>query len=86
LDEADFGNEVSNMADKYCLGDIVEFRKEHPCGSRQWEVMRTGADFRVKCLGCAHQVMLPRPKFEKSVKKIIKSNLQSDTIDNAKKI
>lgn len=64
------------MADKYSVGDIVEFRKLHPCGCKQWEVMRTGADFRVKCLGCAHQVMLPRPKFEKSVKKIIKSNLQ----------
>jgi hypothetical protein len=47
------------MADRFCLGDIVELRKEHPCGSRQWEVMRTGADFRMKCLGCGHQVMLP---------------------------
>lgn len=63
-----------NMADKYYLGDIVEFRKDHPCGFRQWEVMRTGADFRVKCLGCGHQVMMPRTKFEKSVKKIIKSS------------
>jgi len=58
---------------KYCIGDIVELRKQHPCGSREWEVMRTGADFRIKCLGCLHQVMLPRPKFEKSVKKIIKA-------------
>lgn len=70
------------MADKFCLGDIVEFRKEHPCGSKQWEVMRTGADFRVKCLGCSHQVMMPRPKFEKSVKKIIKSNLPTDPAGN----
>jgi hypothetical protein len=70
------------MADRFCLGDIVEFRKEHPCGSKQWEVMRTGADFRVKCLGCAHQVMLPRPKFEKSVKKIVKSNLPTDPAGN----
>lgn len=67
------------MADKYCLGDIVEFKKGHPCGSKQWEVMRTGADFRVKCLGCGHQVLMPRPKFEKSVKKIIKSNLPIDS-------
>jgi hypothetical protein len=70
------------MADKYCLGDIVEFRKEHPCGNKQWEVMRTGADFRVKCLKCGHQVMMPRPKFEKSVKKIIKSILQEGSPDN----
>lgn len=62
------------MPDKYNIGDIVEFRKEHPCGNKQWEVTRTGADFRVKCQGCLHQVMLPRPKFEKCVKKIIKSN------------
>lgn len=66
---------VTVLADKYCLGDIVEFRKKHPCGSAQWEVTRTGADFRVKCLGCTHQVMMPRTKFEKRVKKIIKSNL-----------
>ncbi|HOJ80747.1 MAG TPA: DUF951 domain-containing protein [Clostridiales bacterium] len=67
------------MADRYRLGDIVEFRKQHPCGSKQWEVMRTGADFRVKCLGCGHQVMMPRPKFEKSVKKIIRPFLSADT-------
>ncbi|PYG87208.1 hypothetical protein LY28_02346 [Ruminiclostridium sufflavum DSM 19573] len=63
------------MPDRYALGDIVEMKKQHPCGSRQWEVIRTGADFRIKCVGCGHQVMLARTKFEKSVKKIIKSNL-----------
>jgi len=61
------------MADRYRLGDIVEFRKPHPCGSKEWEVMRTGADFRVRCLGCGHQVMMPRPRFEKSVKKIVET-------------
>ena len=65
------------MPDKFCVGDIVELKKQHPCGGKQWEVMRTGADFRMKCLGCMHQLMLPRTKFEKSVKKIIKSNLNS---------
>ncbi|MDF2531051.1 MAG: hypothetical protein K0R80_637 [Clostridia bacterium] len=55
------------------LGDIVETKKEHPCGSKQWEVIRVGADFKIKCLGCNRIVMLPRPKFEKSVKKVIKS-------------
>lgn len=67
------------MPDKYALGDIVEMKKQHPCGSKQWEIVRTGADFRIKCVGCEHQVMLARTKFEKSVKKIIKSNLVSDT-------
>lgn len=64
------------MAHKYCLGDIVELKKQHPCGSKQWEVTRIGADFKMKCLGCEHQVMVPRTKFEKSVKKIVKSNQQ----------
>jgi hypothetical protein len=46
--------------------------------------MRTGADFRVKCLGCGHQVMMPRPRFEKSVKRIIKPFLSTDPADDAK--
>lgn len=58
---------------QFNLGDIVETKKEHPCGSKQWEVIRVGADFKIKCLGCERIVMLPRPKFEKSVKKVIKS-------------
>ncbi len=67
------------MADRFAVGDIVEMKKQHPCGSKQWEVIRTGADFRIKCLGCSHQVMLARTKFEKAVKKIIKSNLVQET-------
>jgi len=58
---------------KYMVGDIVKMKKAHPCGSDEWEVMRTGMDFRIKCLGCGRQVMLPRPKFEKGVKKVIKA-------------
>ncbi len=61
------------MDHRYSIGEIVELKKQHPCGSKQWEITRVGVDFRIKCLGCDHQVMLPRPKFEKSVKKIIKS-------------
>lgn len=56
---------------KYMVGDVVKMKKAHPCGSDQWEVMRTGMDFRIKCLGCGRQVMLPRPKFEKGVKKVL---------------
>ncbi|WP_049817975.1 DUF951 family protein [Thermosediminibacter oceani] len=47
-------------------------KKKHPCGSLEWEIWRMGADFGIKCLGCGRKVMIPRPKFEKSVKKIIK--------------
>ena len=61
------------MDHRYKIGEIVELKKQHPCGSKQWEITRVGADFRIRCLSCDHQVMLPRPKFEKSVKKIIKS-------------
>jgi hypothetical protein len=67
------------MPEKFSLGDIVELKKQHPCGSRQWEVTRAGMDFRIKCLGCDRQVMLPRPKFEKSVKKIIKHRSSDDS-------
>jgi len=62
------------MITEFNLGDIVETRKGHPCGSNQWEIIRLGADIKIKCTGCGRIVMLPRPKFEKSVKKIIKSN------------
>jgi len=57
------------------LGDIVEMKKTHPCGSKNWEVIRLGADIKIKCLGCARIVMLPRTKFDSGVKKVIKENI-----------
>lgn len=57
---------------RYYVGDVVKMRKPHPCGGEEWEVMRTGVDFRIKCLTCGRVLMIPRPKFEKSVKKIVK--------------
>lgn len=62
---------MTDMHRQFCTGDIVETKKQHPCGSKQWEVLRTGADFKMKCLKCQRVVMLDREKFEKSVKKII---------------
>ena len=50
----------------YEVGDIVKLKKPHPCGSHEWEILRVGADFRLKCAGCGHQVMMARPLFEKS--------------------
>lgn len=50
--------------------DIVTLKKKHPCGSYDWEVLRSGADFRLKCTGCGHQVMIPRVKLEKNVRQI----------------
>ena len=57
---------------EYKLNDIVEMKKEHPCHkSRQWRIIRMGADIRIKCLGCGSSVLMPRSEFEKKVRKII---------------
>ncbi len=69
------------MLVKYNVGDIVKTRKPHPCGGDEWEVMRTGIDFRIRCNKCGRVLMLPRPKFEKSVKKIIFSNSEQKAND-----
>ncbi len=53
-------------------GDILEMKKEHPCGSRRWLVLRVGMDFRLRCEGCGREVMLPRKKAEKALKKLIR--------------
>ena len=55
------------------VGNIVKLKKQHPCGSHEWEVLRIGADFRIKCLVCEHQIMIPRKTIEKSVKEIRKN-------------
>lgn len=54
------------------VGDVLELKKAHPCGSRQWAVLRVGMDFKLRCTGCGHELMIPRAKAEKSVKKIIR--------------
>lgn len=52
------------------VGDILTMKKQHPCGSNRWKVLRIGADFKIRCLGCGHEVMNPRSKVEKNIKKI----------------
>jgi len=59
------------MAVKYSIGDLVKTRKQHPCGNDIWEVIRIGADFKIKCQNCGRIVMLDREAFEKRVKKKI---------------
>ncbi|MDS1030564.1 DUF951 domain-containing protein [Bacillota bacterium LX-D] len=56
---------------QFNLGDIVEMRKPHPCGSNQWQITRVGMDFKIKCLKCGRLVMLSRTDFEKRVKKVL---------------
>jgi len=55
------------------VGNIVIMKKSHPCGGNAWKILRAGMDFRIECTTCARQVMLPRVKFEKGIKKIQES-------------
>ena len=56
----------------YEVGDIVTLKKQHPCGSKEWEILRVGADFRLKCLGCGHQIMIARILVEKNARELRK--------------
>ncbi len=53
------------------VGDKVVMKKKHPCGCNEFEITRIGMDFKLKCLGCSREIMVPRAKAEKSIKKII---------------
>lgn len=61
------------------VGDIVKLKKQHPCGSHEWEVLRIGADFRLKCAGCGHQIMIARRLVEKNIREIHKKD-RKDTL------
>ena len=60
------------MKNDYKIGSIVIMKKQHPCGSNEWEVTRIGADIKIKCLNCGRSIMLPRIEFNKKIKKIVK--------------
>lgn len=60
------------MAERFAVGDIIKMKKPHPCGSHEWEILRVGADFRLKCVGCGHQIMVPRRLVEKNTREIKK--------------
>lgn len=59
------------MITEYDLGTKVTMKKQHACGENKWQIIRVGADIKIKCLGCQRMVMMPRGKFEKDAKKII---------------
>ncbi|RGT72808.1 DUF951 domain-containing protein [Ruminococcus sp. AF18-22] len=63
---------MAEKIEKYEVGDTIRMKKPHPCGSHEWEILRTGADFRLKCIGCGHQIMVPRRLVEKNTKEIKK--------------
>lgn len=57
------------------VGDILKMKKTHPCGSQEFLTLRVGMDFKLRCEGCGHEVMLPRSKAEKSVKKVLRDGV-----------
>ena len=52
------------------INDILLMKKAHPCGNFRWQVLRTGADLRLRCMGCGHEVMTPRFKIEKNIRTV----------------
>ena len=62
------------------LNDIVEMKKPHPCGTNRWQVVRLGADIKIKCSHCERMLMMPRPEFKKKMKKVLESAQESENI------
>ena len=60
------------------VGDTLEMKKLHPCGEKRFLVLRSGIDFRIRCLGCGREVLVPRSKIEKNIKKIERAPEQKD--------
>lgn len=56
------------------IGDILIMKKEHPCKNNEFEVLRIGMDFKIKCTKCGHEIMVPRKKCEHNIKKIVRKN------------
>ena len=55
----------------YKLNDIVIMKKPHPCGSNKWQIVRVGADIKIKCLNCGRTIMLERVEYNKKIKKVV---------------
>ena len=60
------------------VGDVLRMKKPHPCGSQRFSVLRVGMDFRLKCEGCGHEVMVPRLKIEKRIKRILRDGAPAE--------
>lgn len=60
------------------VNDILEMKKPHPCGEKQFLVLRAGMDFRIRCTKCEREVMVPRVKIEKNIKKVLRDGVQID--------
>ena len=64
------------MGSNYEVGDIVTLKKAHPCGSKEWEILRVGADFRLKCKGCGHQIMVARKLDWRKIQRDLKKKIE----------
>ena len=58
------------------VGDKLVMKKNHPCGCNTFDVLRSGMDFKIKCQGCGHEIMLPRVKIERNIKKVLRAGEQ----------
>ena len=66
------------------LKDILVMKKAHPCGDKRWLVLRTGADFRLRCMGCGHELMTPRFKAEKNIRQVIRTENPSTELNGSR--
>ena len=58
------------MVESFNLGDIVQMKKTHPCGTNEFEIIRVGADIKIKCINCGRSIMMDRIEFDKKLKKV----------------
>lgn len=58
---------------KYNLNDIVVMKKQHPCGTNEFKIVRLGADIKIECVNCGRVIMIPRVEFDKKIKKVVKN-------------
>jgi len=66
---------------EYGLNDVVTMKKVHACGDNQWKIIRLGMDIRIKCMKCEHSVLIPRPRFDRMVRKLVAKGEVSDVGD-----
>lgn len=78
MDEKDLARMRRLLGPEFSVGDTVQMRKTHPCGSDKWQILRVGADIRIKCTGCGRLVMLERPEFVRRLKKVLQRAAQPD--------
>jgi hypothetical protein len=64
---------------RFTINDTLELKKNHPCGSRQFSVLRIGGDVRIRCIGCGHDLVVERVKLEKSIRKVIPGAQSEDS-------